>query len=361
MYLDHFGLARQPFQITPDADFFYPGADREDTLLGLTHSAVHHDGIVKVIGEIGSGKSLLCRMLADRLPDHFRVVFLANPHLSATEVVTAILADLGIEPKTGSYSHPTQVLQDYLLAQDRLGNRVILLVEEAQAMPRATLEGLRLLSNLETAESKLLRMILFGQPELDQTLGTYELRQFRDRITQNFYLRPMSERETGEYLQHRLEIAGYRGPALFTPELLPRLQQISGGRLRPLNIIADKMLLAAFVQDQRALTEEHLGLAQQEVATPTLVPESKVAKLTAGDGSGIATDEISWQKITRFAWRQFSDMASNLLNILQKWLNIITLTGVKKFKLLSNHPLTKQMWRSTKRQTNLILQKIRSN
>ncbi|RLA09972.1 MAG: type II secretion protein ATPase [Gammaproteobacteria bacterium] len=303
MYLEHFGFTRPPFQITPDADFFYPGAERQSTLEGLIHSAQHNEGIVKLIGEIGSGKSLLCRMLAAKLPDNFQVVFLANPHLKPTEVVEAILADLGITPQPETFSLPSQLLQTYLLEQNRQNNRVLLLVEEAQAMPAETLEALRLLTNLETAETKLLRMILFGQPELDQTLSDYSLRQFRDRITQNFYLRAMRLDESGEYLHHRLNVAGYRGDPLFHGELLRKLHAATGGRLRPLNIIADKTLLAAYVDDSLELTDQHLHEALQEI-----VPLNSAA---------LTHEAITWRGVGIFFRGKATTIAKKLWTCLQ--------------------------------------------
>ena len=264
MYQEHFGLNRLPFQITPDADFFYPGGERAAILKGLVYSASHNDGIVKVIGEIGSGKSLLCRMLADGLPDNFSAIFLANPNLRGDSLVNALLGDLG-ETSASSGNEPSiQRLQNYLLNQHRADKQTVLLIEEAQAIPESTLEELRLLTNLETSTTKLLRMFLFAQPELDITLKRHHLRQFRDRITQNFYLRAMRVDETEEYLGHRLRIAGYTATPLFTGPLVRQLHTASGGRLRPLNVLADKMLLAAYVDGVTTLTDSHFARAAGE-------------------------------------------------------------------------------------------------
>jgi len=356
MYLDHFGLTRPPFQITPDADFFYPGAERQSILQGLVHSALHNEGIVKVIGEIGSGKSLLCRMLVAELPDNFQVVFLANPNLSANEVVKAILGDLGVSPQPDAFSHPTQLLQTYLLEQSRLGTRVLLLVEEAQAMPVETLEALRLLTNLETAETKLLRMILFGQPELDQTLSEYTLRQFRDRVTQNFYLREMHLEESGEYLHHRLCIAGYQGSPLFHGELLRQLHEFAGGRLRPLNIIADKTLLAAYVNEKLELTEQHLQRALQEIESPhpgdratdhSSLQNSLASTLAAPNPPPI---EMTWRGIGLFICRKISKLARELLI----WLQHSAGTGLEILKRSRKHPLAHRLLLNMKRTWNTV-------
>ena len=314
MYLQHFGLTRPPFQITPDADFFYPGAERQETLQGLTHAVQYNEGLIKVVGEIGSGKSLLCRMLAGSLPSNFQVVFLANPRLSESALVEAILGDLDVARDNQSYSHPTQQLQNHLLAQFDNGNRVVLLVEEAQAMPQATLEALRLLTNLETAETKLLRIVLFGQPELDQTLGQYNLRQFRDRITQSFYLRSVLLHETREYLQHRLQIAGYRGPVLFDQQLVQQIHEATDGRLRPLNVIADKALLAAFVDGDLTLNMSHLTRAIDEIKLkPTQPSIPPTPELNVANGA-----ETSWSTVTIFLMVEVNKLRQRILSICYK-------------------------------------------
>ena len=358
MYLEHFGLSRQPFQITPDTDFFFPGAERQETLHGLIHSAQHNEGIVKVIGEIGSGKSLLCRMLANDLPDNFQVVFLANPNLGADAVVTAILGDLGVSPQPHSFNHPTQLLQSYLLEQNQQNRRVLLLVEEAQAMPPSTLEALRLLTNLETAETKLLRMILFGQPELDQTLNTHALRQFRDRITQNFYLRAVQLEESGAYLHHRLCVAGYRGEPLFHGELLAQLQQSSAGRLRPLNIIADKTLLAAYVDDARIPTQQHLqkALLEVELSDSEAVPRTTSTTNTSIAGELGDQETLSWREVGRFIGRRITNLATKCLLNARQLARYLVRSMAKSLKMWSSHPLTprltsaaKKRWRSVVR------------
>lgn len=333
MYLEHFGLSRQPFQITPDTDFFFPGAERQDTLNGLIHSAEHNEGIIKVVGEIGSGKSLLCRMLANQLPDNFQVVFLANPNLNADAVVTAILGDLGVAPAPNGFNHPTQLLQRYLLEQNQQNRRVLLLVEEAQAMPPATLEALRLLTNLETAKTKLLRMILFGQPELDQTLNTHALRQFRDRITQNFYLRAVQLDESGAYLHHRLGVAGYQGPPLFQDEVLTRLQQESAGRLRPLNVLADKTLLAAYVDDVRVPTLSHLQQALQEINLSD--PDGVSATASAED-----QEHLSWRQVAAFVGRETAALAHQCVFKSARITRYLMRSLANSLKMLASHPLT---------------------
>ncbi|HAC35386.1 MAG TPA: ATPase [Gammaproteobacteria bacterium] len=341
MYLEHFGLARLPFQITPDADFFYPGGDRESILKGLIYSARHSDGIVKVTGEIGSGKSLLCRMLAQQLPTNCTALFLANPNLHGDALVNTLLGDLGIATDTANTSPPIQRLQAQLLTENQRGKQVILLVEEAQATPENTLEELRLLTNLETAQNKLLKMVLFAQPELDITLQQHHLRQFRDRITQNFQLRSMRVDETAEYLQHRLEIAGYRGQPLFPPPLSGCLHTVSAGRLRPLNILADKMLLAAYVDGARVLTEAHLSRALAEhpitatdanpkESAPVLIPNPETAPASVGNFTAPTTAQprntavhsaaLNWTEVTKFLIAEAGKAVAVAVNVAQSLL-----------------------------------------
>lgn len=346
MYLNHFGLTRPPFQITPDADFFYPGAERQDILQGLIYATQHNEGIIKVVGEIGSGKSLLCRMVAAGLPKNFKVVFLANPSLSGSALVEAILGDLGVTPQANSYSHPTQQLQNYLLEQFELGNRIVLLVEEAQAMPQETLEALRLLTNLETAETKLLRIILFGQPELDTTLGQYSLRQFHDRITQSFNLRSMLLHETGEYLHHRLRIAGYRAQPLYQGGLLKQIHDATGGRLRPLNVIADKTLLAAYVDGQQTLNSSHLQRAITEVKLNRPTPGAATDRLHFNEAAPI-TDKLttpSWPTVVNFLIAEVKKLASAVISA---GFDLYRLTPVY-VKKARNHRLTGQITKKSK-------------
>lgn len=262
MYLDHFGLHEAPFKITPNTGFFYPGAERGATLDALVYAIEQGEGIIKVTGEVGSGKTLLCRMLAEKLRTAHDLVYLANPHISPQEVLTAIAYDLKLPlAADASITELTHGITHSLLQSHANGRRTILLVEEAQGMPLETLEEIRLLTNLETAHEKLLQIVLFGQPELDENLRQATIRQLNERITQHFSLRPLTPEEARQYLDHRLRSAGYRGPELFPSALVRELNRHAHGLSRRLNILADKTLLAAYAENTHTLTLNHVRAA----------------------------------------------------------------------------------------------------
>ena len=247
MYKRHFGLSVSPFRITPDTRKFFGGGQRAEILETLIYAVCHGEGMIKVTGEIGTGKTMLCHMLQEQLPDSVEVVYLANPSLTRDEILTAIVLELELPvPEGCSRLQLMQHLQDYLLYCHRKRRRVVVFIEEAQQMPLQTLEEIRLLSNLETRDAKLLQLLLFGQPELDKLLEKHEIRQLRDRIGHSIHLTPLSTREVAEYLRFRLHNAGYRGGELFTWPACWLLALSSGGLIRRLHHLADKSLLSAF-------------------------------------------------------------------------------------------------------------------
>jgi len=209
MYYDYYGLKQPPFKITPDTRLFYPGGNRGEVLQALIYAIVNGEGIVKVIGEVGSGKTMLCRMLEKELPEHVEVVYLANPSLSPENTPHAIAFELKLPIQSNtSRLQVMNKLQEYLLQRHAENRQVVIFVEEAQAMPLATLEEIRLLSNLETQEHKLLQIVLFGQPELDAMISTPEIRQLKERITYSFQLNPFATKDIQEYLTSRLRVCG---------------------------------------------------------------------------------------------------------------------------------------------------------
>lgn len=248
MYLEHFGLREAPFRITPHTEFFFAGANRGTTLEALIYAITHDEGIVKVSGEVGSGKTMLCRMLLERLPDSVETVYLANPSLSRDEILDALGEELKAQLPEGRGRHHLRALQERLLEIYAAGRQVVVLIDEAHAMPPETLEEIRLLSNLESNRHKLLQIALFGQPELDERLGESGMRQLKERITHNFSLEPLHRKDIAGYLGFRLRAAGYRGPDLFTPGAVQLISQASEGLTRRINILADKALLSAFTE-----------------------------------------------------------------------------------------------------------------
>ena len=262
MYYAFFGLKQPPFRITPDTDFFFEGGNRGAVLEALTYAITQGEGIVKVTGEVGSGKTMLCRVLQARLPASVETVYLANPSVSAEEILHAIAFELQLAlPRDAGRLEVMHALNEYLLAKHAEHKQVVVFVEESQSMPIATLEEIRLLSNLETKQHKLLQIVLFGQPELDDNLRKTEIRQLRERITHSFSLAPLGAEEVREYLAFRLQAAGYHGPDLFPPRVIGYIARTTGGLTRRINIVADKALLSAFAENTHNVGLKHVRAA----------------------------------------------------------------------------------------------------
>lgn len=262
MYYAHFGLKEPPFKITPNTEVFYTGGNRGAVLDALIYAITNGEGIVKVVGEVGSGKTMLCRMLQTMLPEKIESIYLANPSVAPEDVLHAIAFELQLKlPKNADRLKVMQVLQNHLLARHAAGKQVVIFVEEAQGMPLATLEEIRLLSNLETKHDKLLQIVLFGQPELDENLNQSNIRQLRERITHSFNLAPLQQKEISEYLMFRLRSAGYFGPPLFNAAAIKKLANAADGLVRRVNILADKSLLAAFAENEYQVTSKHVQAA----------------------------------------------------------------------------------------------------
>ncbi|MBF0382527.1 MAG: AAA family ATPase [Magnetococcales bacterium] len=265
MYYEHFGLNDNPFRNTPDTRVFFTGGKRGAILEALEYAISQGEGILKVVGEVGSGKTTICRMLETRLAENVETVFLANPSLTPENIFHAIAVDLRIpHPVDSDKLLVMQLLHEYLLKKHSENKQVVVLVEEAQGMPLATLEEIRLLSNLETRQSKLLQLVLFGQPELDVNLSEPSIRQLRERISYQFYLSPFAQDEVQEYLMFRLRGAGYRGPNPFSTGAMKKIRKLSNGLSRRINLLADKSLLAAFIEKQDSVAAKHVEKAAAE-------------------------------------------------------------------------------------------------
>ncbi len=262
MYYAHFGLSEAPFRITPNTEVFFAGGNRGAILDALIYAIAQGEGIVKVTGEVGTGKTMLCNMLQSRLPAHIETVYLAHPSVSPEEILHAIAFELQLKvARDANRMEVMQALYSYLLQRHAQGKQVVIFVEESQNMPIATLEEVRLLSNLETGKHKLLQIVLFGQPELDDNLRQPHIRQLRERITHSFALPPLSVQEVGEYLMFRMRAVGYRGPDLFSAPVIKRIAQASAGLTRRINLIADKALLAAFSENTHSVQPKHVAAA----------------------------------------------------------------------------------------------------
>ncbi|HEU4853623.1 MAG TPA: AAA family ATPase [Telluria sp.] len=266
MYQDHFGLRESPFGITPNPDFFFVGNTRGELLDALCWAVERGEGIVKVTGEVGSGKTMLCRMLEHRLAPHIDLIYLANPTLLPRELCFAIAGELGLASAGMRVDEVLRMVQADLISRHVRGRQVVLLAEEAQAMPLDTLEELRLLSNLETSRDKLLQIVLFGQPELDRHLSLPRMRQLKERITQSFSVPLMPEPAVHEFLAFRMHAAGYTGQRAFSIPAARCIAQVSRGIVRRINILADKALLAAYIDDAGRVELKHAQAAVQDSA-----------------------------------------------------------------------------------------------
>lgn len=265
MYLEFFGLSKPPFRITPDTQLFFEGCDRGNCLLALSYAVCHDEGITKVVGEVGTGKTMLCRALPDRTDSYVDWVYLAHPNLSPTELLKAVARDLDLHPDEDcDKSLLTTLIHQELIERYSQNRRVVALVDEAQAMSLETLEEIRLLSNLETQEHKLLQIVLFGQPELETKLALPQIRQLRERITNHFELQPFDLQNLVVYLNFRLRSVGYTGPDLFSLAVAKAILKYSRGLVRRVNIIADHVLMAAYVNNRHSVTIEDVKTAARE-------------------------------------------------------------------------------------------------
>jgi MSHA biogenesis protein MshM len=270
-YLAHFGLREPPFGITPDTTFFFPCRSAQEALNTLLIALNNGEGFIKITGEVGTGKTLLCRKFLSTL-DEARWVsaYITNPSLEPRTLLLAFAEELAATVEQGVDQHRllksiTRTLLD-LAGQER---RVVLCLDESQAMPLDTLEALRLLTNLETEKRKLLQVVLFGQPELDRKLAKDSIRQLRQRISFHHDLHGLDEEEVGAYFSHRLRVAGYTGPQLLTPSARRALYRGSRGVPRLVNILAHKALLLIYGEGGWSVERRHLRAAR--VDTPAAV------------------------------------------------------------------------------------------
>ena len=263
MYTEHYGLQQSPFGITPDTHFFFAHSSYQEALNTLLIAARSGEGFLKVVGEVGTGKTLLCRKFLNQLEsESFVTAFIPNPYLEPMTLLLAVADELGVAyPENPNQHLLLKALTEFLIATHADGKRVVLCLDEAQAMPTESLEALRLLTNLETESRKLLQVVLFGQPELDIRLDEPSIRQLRQRITFSSNLGTLNAQDVEYYLAHRLGIAGYRGARLFSRDAVRRLHRASLGVPRLINILAHKALMAGFGEGARYITDRYVKLA----------------------------------------------------------------------------------------------------
>ncbi len=280
MYLEHFGLAEMPFSITPDTSYFFAGSDHQAALNMLLVALRGGEGFLKLVGEIGLGKTLLCRKLLVALEGEFVTTYIPNPDITPKAMHVLLAEELGFQVSSAStqerlYKAITRRLMDIA----REGRGTVLVLDEAQALSDQTLESVRLLTNLETEKYKLLQVVLVGQPELERRLDRRKVRQLRQRITFSHRLRPF-DRDTFEaYVAHRLSVAGYTGPALFSDRALRMIYRASGGVPRLINILCHKALLAAYGPGAYRVTRVHARHAVADTEGVRLARRDRLVQL----------------------------------------------------------------------------------
>jgi len=271
MYRSHFGLREPPFGITPDTTFTFSCASHQEALNTLLVAIANGEGFIKIVGEVGTGKTLLCRRFLSTLDDKHVTAYIPNPYLEPRALMLALAEELRLAIDVGVEQH--QILKQIncaLLDFAREGKRVVVCLDEAQAMPLESLEALRLLSNLETEKRKLLQVVLFGQPELDDKLSQESVRQLRQRITFQHCLDALSRKEVEYYVAHRLRVAGYVGQPLFTPRALRLIYRATRGVPRLVNIVAHKCLLVVYGEGGHEVEARHVRMAADD--TPSARP-----------------------------------------------------------------------------------------
>ena len=261
MYNEHFGLNEQPFGLTPNTSYFFNVRAYREAFNMLHVALSNGEGFIKVVGEVGTGKTMLCRKLINSLDESegYYTAYIPNPFLNATALYKALAEELGVKCKTRDGVNEFQkAINERLVELVADGKRVVLIIDEAQTMPEKTLEALRLISNLETETSKLIHIVLFGQPELDNILAMHELRQLKQRITFSCQLTPLDKDGVNSYIQHRLNTAGYHGEQLFHNRAVALLARASRGVPRIVNMLCHKSLMCAYGKGVKQIDREHV-------------------------------------------------------------------------------------------------------
>jgi general secretion pathway protein A len=267
VYNNFFGFRERPFQLVPNPDYLFMSRSHEEAMAHLRYALSHGEGFVELTGEVGTGKTTLCRAFLEDLEREAEIAYIFNPRLNAVELLKAINDEFGIDSGADNIKDLIDTLNVFLMEKKAENKSTILLIDEAQNLSKEVLEQLRLLSNLETTSSKLLQIILVGQPELRTKLDSYELRQLRQRITLSWYLTPLSRMETREYIRHRINIASQKTGDKFTDSAYDQIYKYSGGIPRLINIACDRALLTAFGFNRRKVTGSIAGGAIQELAS----------------------------------------------------------------------------------------------
>lgn len=265
MYESFYGLRESPFNITPDPRFLFLSQRHREAWEHLVFGITQRKGFIQLTGEVGAGKTTLCRALLEELDDRFETALILNPSLTSLQLLRAILKELGLPTRTNDRGRALEQLDEFLLERARNGKDVVLIVDEAQDLSAELLEQVRLLSNLETDQRKLLQIVLIGQPELREKLDRPDLRQLRQRILVRYHLGPLNLAETEHYVRHRLQLAGANGRPTLTRWAIRRIHRYAGGVPRLINAVCDKTLLCGFVEGEDRLRLRHVRRAIREL------------------------------------------------------------------------------------------------
>lgn len=265
VYLEYYGLGEPPFDITPNPKFIYFSAKHREAYNHMLYGIRERKGFVQLTGEVGAGKTTVCRSALDALGDRWETALIFNPVLDPDLLIKSIAMEFGLKPKGMDRLETLSILNEFLLQLAAKDRDAVLIIDEAQDLTDALLEQVRLLSNLETYERKLLQIVLMGQPELRDRLNAYGMRQLRQRITVRYHLKSLSLVEVGQYVRHRLHISGSRGAPHFTMAAIWRIHRYSTGIPRLVNAVCDKCLLAGYVQQRETIDFGMVGVAIREL------------------------------------------------------------------------------------------------
>ena len=266
MYCPFFGLQEKPFSITPDPRFLFLSPSHQEALGHLLYGIEERKGFISVTGEVGTGKTLLCRALLDRLGSDVRTALIFNSFLSEMELLRSINEDFGISQGGATRKELIDLLNHYLIGEFSAGRNAVLIIDEAQNLAPPVLEQIRMLSNLETERGKLLQIVLVGQPELRQQLARPELRQLNQRIALRYHIQPFNRQETVDYINHRLVVAGSHGGVKFSRRALSAIYRLSAGVPRKINLLCDRAMLSAYVHESNLIEHTHVRQAWHELA-----------------------------------------------------------------------------------------------
>ncbi len=265
MYLEYYGLHEPPFDLTPNPRFLFYSARHREAFNHLLFGIRERKGFVQLTGEVGSGKTTVCRALLEQLGETYATALILNPVLEVDQLVRAIAMEFGLDVKGQDRLEVVAGLNEFLLRLVEEGREAVLFIDEAQDLSTELLEQIRLLSNLETDDRKLLQIVLMGQPELRDRLNEHRMRQLRQRITVRYHLTPLRLPEVGQYIRHRLQISGARGTPTFSPMAVWRIHRYSQGVPRLVNAVCDKCLLAGYVKGREEVDWQTVGLAISEL------------------------------------------------------------------------------------------------